>query len=146
MTAQRKIAQIKDRARRFKGEQGLDEHELDVILCFDPPGHDRSARVDPELSFIRIAPTPRVISKNTKAIDVDDTKGAIALVAHTYEVCEVSRLENKEEEIRSALYFLVVPRGEEVQPDAVPRMTRYKIIGEIALEETQWKFTLQEIK
>jgi hypothetical protein len=141
-----------DRRSAYRARHGTKEHELDVVLCLLAPRpegyeYDSTQSGDPELELIRITPTPRVVSKPLRTI-TEGQNGAVSITVDRYEVSDVSRLNYTKELLKSPLYFLVVPRGAEVDPTKVPldETVKYQLKEEVAMFEATWKFMLEEMK
>lgn len=145
MTAQQKIATIKDLATRFKGQQHLDEHERDLWLVYAPHGYDEVS-TEPMLpaSLMKIEPRPRIVDKPLDTIlEKGEGGGIVGARLQRIEVTRVSRTYT-EEQLRSALYFIIVEADKTITPEEARDRThtRYILLGTPDQFEQHWKLML----
>jgi hypothetical protein len=148
MAAQDKLALMRDRATRWKATQRIDEHEQDVYIVTTNSDFDSTMGFDPEVTLLKIAPRPRVVSKPIRAITDGQSQGTQVVSVHLYEVTDISRVNITEQQLRDANCFLVMKLGAAPDPALVPKgeYARYKISGKVESTEKYWKVMLEENK
>jgi hypothetical protein len=149
MAAQDKLALIRDRATRWHGTQKTKEHELDLYIVTKAlPAEDTTRRQPLTLELKKVVPRPRIISSTLTMVGQSEGRGSELAAVGYYKVEDVSRRNYSEDALKKVLYYVVcdssvVPNPLDVQAG---KHLRYKIAGDVTMNEQHWSFKLEEMK
>jgi hypothetical protein len=140
---------MRDRATRWHGTQKTKEHELDLYIVRKTDASEDTTRRQPiTLKLEKVTPRPRMISSTMTAIGQTEGRGSELAAVGFYKVEDVSRRNYSEEALKKVLYYVVCKST--IVPDPVDvqagKHTRYKIAGDVTMNEQHWSFKLEEMK